>query len=41
MMINDHLRTGDLFAIIGPNDGREVGGDIELRLQSSLLGCHF
>ena len=42
VFINDnHLRTGDLFAFLGPNDGCEVGGDIELSLQSSLFSCHF
>ena len=33
-----YLRTRNLFAFLGPDDCSEVGGDVELGLESSLLG---
>ena len=36
--VSVYLRTRNLFAFLGPDDCSEVGGDVELGLESSLLG---
>lgn len=36
--VSVYLRTRNLLAFLGPDDGSEIGGDVELGLESSLLG---